>query len=61
MREALTHRKRHRKLGKIGREQVPCRQQRGSEILAAEHFDKSSSSGKRWTEVVFHRDEQDVI
>lgn len=43
------------------RKQVPCRQQGRSESSAAEHFDKSSSSGRTRTEVVFPRDEPDVI
>lgn len=42
-------------------QQVPCWQRRGSESSAAEHFDKSCSSGRMWTEVVFHWDGQDVI
>lgn len=46
------HKRTRRKLGKLSREQVPCWQRGGS---AAEHFDKSSSSGRTWTEVVFHR------
>lgn len=50
-----------RKLGKLSREQIPCWQRGGSKSSAAEHFDKSSSSRRTWTEVVFHRDEQDVI
>ncbi len=55
------HKRTQRKLRKLSREQVPCWQRGGSKSSAAEHFDKSSSSRRTWTEVVFHRDEQDVI
>lgn len=50
-----------KKTGARRAQQVPCWQRRGSESSAAEHFDKSCSSGRMWTEVVFHWDEQDVI